>query len=50
VVAEGLGQQLWVLLGGDRLPGQHAEQADEQPVLVAGGAGEDRHLMKPAVL
>jgi hypothetical protein len=49
VVAEGLGQQHGVLLGGDRLPGQHAEQADEQPVLVAGAAGEDRHPMEAAV-
>ena len=49
MLAEGLGQQLRVLLGGDRLAGQDAEQAHEQPVLVAGGAGEDRHLVEAAV-
>jgi hypothetical protein len=49
VLAEGLGQQLRVPRGGDRLAGQHAEQAHEQPLLVAGGAGEDRHLVEAAV-
>ena len=49
MLPEGIGQQLRILLGGDRLPGQHAEQADEQPMLVAGGAGQDRHLVEAAV-
>jgi hypothetical protein len=49
MLAEGLGEQRRVLPGGDRLPGQRPEQAHEQPVLVAGAAGDDRHPMEAAV-
>jgi hypothetical protein len=37
-----------MLRGGDRLAGQDAEQADEQPVLVAGGARKDRDPLEAA--
>jgi hypothetical protein len=47
--AESVREQTWVVLWGDRLPGEHAEQTDEQPVLVGGAARDDRHAMEPAV-